>query len=97
MDSQLILFGGILLIFIFVIILPGRKDRRRRAQMQSDLKKGDRVLVQAGLVGKVHNTKDEMVILDFDGTKIPFLKATVVRVLDEDNKESLSEADLRLR
>ncbi len=80
----LMLIGPIAIVWIFLVILPGRKEKKRKAEMLDSLKKGDRVLVQAGCIGRVIQTKDELVTLDFDGARIKFLRNTVVRVLEKD-------------
>lgn len=84
----LMLVGPLAIVWIFLVILPGRKEKKRKAEMLDNLKKGDRVLVQAGCIGRVIQTKDELVTLDFDGARIKFLRNTVVRVLDKDDAAS---------
>lgn len=95
MDNPMFLILGFLVIWIFIVILPSRKERQRKAQMQESLKKGDKVLVQAGCVGKVHRVDGDLVHLDFDGTKIPFVRSTVVKVIDQNEGAAVSAADLR--
>ena len=73
-------------IWIPLVILPTRKEKKAREAMQQNLAKGDRVLVQAGMIGKVSQTKGDTVTLDFGGAKIPFLRSTVVKVMDKEDE-----------
>ena len=83
--NPIMMFAMLAVVWIFIVILPGRKEKKRKAEMLEQLKKGDEVLVQAGIIGKIHSLKNERVILDFGGTKIPFLRATIVRKIDPSN------------
>ena len=79
MMTMFIIIAGV---WIFLVILPGRKEKKRKQEMLESLKKGDQVLMQSGVIGKVHSIKNERIVLEFDGTKIPFLRSTVVRTID---------------
>ncbi len=50
-------------IFYFLLILPAQRERKRKQQMLSALKPGDRVLTSGGLYGTVVGLKDEIVQL----------------------------------
>ncbi len=80
-QNPLTLFLMIGVVWVFLVILPGRKEKKRKAEMLDNLKKGDKVLTQAGIIGKVHSADAEKVVLDFGGTKIPVLKSTVIQIL----------------
>lgn len=90
--SFLWLAGALVFIWIFLVILPGRKEKHRKSEMLNNLTKGDRVLLQAGCVGKVVTTKDEFVTVDFDGSRIKFLRNTIVQVLDDKGGDSPSSS-----
>ena len=44
---------GLILIFLFIVIIPSRKEAKKRQSMQKELKRGDRVLTQAGIIARV--------------------------------------------
>ena len=88
--SSIFMFAIIGAIFLFVVILPARKEKKQKEEMVASLKKGDRVLLQCGLIGKIAQLKDETVVLDIDGTKMPFLRNTVANKYVE-VKEGASE------
>jgi preprotein translocase subunit YajC len=76
-------------IWIFVLIVPQRKEAKRRTAMQEGLKRGDEVLTQSGIIGRIAQNKGEKVTLDCDGAKITFLRSTIVKVIDA--KEGAAE------
>lgn len=73
-------------IWIFLVMIPS-KEKKKKAQLLSTLKKGDTVLVQAGCIGKVRDVKDDYITLEFDGARIKFLRDTVVSVVDKKKPE----------
>ncbi|MEE9395100.1 MAG: preprotein translocase subunit YajC [Planctomycetota bacterium] len=85
-------FIAIIAVFLLVVVLPARKEKKAKANMLETLKKGDKVLLQAGMIGKIQQVKngDDTVVVDFDGTKIPFLKSTIIRVFNDKKVEAKS-------
>ena len=75
-------------VWIFLVILPGRRERRAKDAMLAGLKKGEKVLLQSGIIGKIDKVKDDTVALDFGGTKITFLRNTVVKIYDKKDSSS---------
>lgn len=68
-------------VWLFVLIIPARKEKKRKEEMLAGLKKGDRVLLNSGLVAKIANVKaDDMIVLDVDGTKMTYLKSSVANL-----------------
>lgn len=49
---MLIILG---VMFIFLIILPGRAQKKRQAEMLAGLKKGDRVSTNGGIIGTIQS------------------------------------------
>jgi preprotein translocase subunit YajC len=84
------------IIFIFLIVLPGRKDRKRRQEMLSAVDRGARVVVGGGIVGvvdkveKVDGGEDELLIkIDPNANvKMRVLRGSVSRVLPADKKDA---------
>jgi len=51
----------IIILFVFMWLLmirPQNKRAKEEAKMRSELKKGDRVLVNGGIYGKIHSVAD---------------------------------------
>lgn len=75
----------IVVVFYFLIILPGRKDRQQRQALLSALKKNDKVITNAGIVGVVTNIREgtEEVTIKSDESKFIILKSSIARILTE--------------
>jgi preprotein translocase subunit YajC len=84
----------IVILFYFLIIAPARrKERQQRDMLNNNLKKNDRVLTNAGIIGTVANIKDEEVTLKLDEGRMRILKSTIARILsdEEPGKETKPE------
>lgn len=86
-------FGPMILIFVllyFILFHGQRKEEKKRKAMIAEMKKGDDVMTIGGLVGKVHDIKDDRVVIKIDeanNVKATYLKSAIQRVLrDEDKK-----------
>ncbi|MCH8271213.1 MAG: preprotein translocase subunit YajC [Planctomycetes bacterium] len=93
----------ILLLFIFITSMGGRKERKRRKAMISGLKKRDRVQTQGGIIGVITEMKDDEIVLKVDegsNTKIRFARSAVQQVLrssaseSSDSSQELEEASV---
>lgn len=71
-------------IFYFVMIMPERKNRKRREAMLGALKKGDRVMTNGGMYATVAAINDQEVTLQIDeGVRARFSRAAIQSVLEE--------------
>jgi preprotein translocase subunit YajC len=62
--SQLMVFGGIFLIFYLLFIRPQNKKMKEHKQMVEALAKGDEVVTNGGILGKVVALHDSFVTLE---------------------------------
>jgi len=93
--SALSTFMPILLMFVVMyifFILPKQKEGKKTEQMRSSLKKGDKVLTAAGIVGVVAHIDERFVSIKTGDTKIDFEKIAIVKLLEADS-EKKHEAD----
>jgi preprotein translocase subunit YajC len=68
----------IAVVFYFVFFRPQAKQAKEHQKFVTELKKGDEVLTQGGLIGMVHQVDDRTVTLDVGaGTKVRVVKAQV--------------------
>jgi preprotein translocase subunit YajC len=83
----------IAVLFYFLLIAPARrKERQQREMLDKNLKKNDRVLTNAGIIGTVANIKDQEVTLKLDEGRMRILKSTIARILgDEDAAKDAKE------
>lgn len=71
------------LVFYFLLIRPQSKEKKRRAEMLSAVKKNDRVVTIGGIHGTVVNVKDDEITLKVDesnNTKITFSRSAIQQV-----------------
>ena len=81
-------FIPIILIFAimyFLLIRPQQKKMKEHKQMVEALRRGDQVVTQGGLIGKVAKVKDdnELEVEVADGVKVRVVRNTIVQVLSK--------------
>ena len=75
----LLLFG--------LMFLMNRNDKKRRSQLETGLKKGDRVLTRAGFIGKLTEVGDQTVKLELaPGVHVTMVKNSIEGLADDPNK-----------
>ncbi len=95
MLSTLLPFALMFAILYFLIIRPQKKKQNALQSLIDGIKINDKVITNAGIIGKVVNIKKDKnsVILRVDdttGTKIEFQKSAIVGVLDNEEKKEKS-------
>ena len=71
----------IFFVFYFLIIRPQQNKVKEHAAMVAAVKKGDEVVTQGGLIGKVSKVSDEEVTIDFgNDVNIRAVKTTLAHV-----------------
>lgn len=84
------------LIFIFVVmwfffIRPKQKEMKQMDEMRKQLKKGDKVMTAAGIIGIVANMEENIVTLRTGSSTIEFEKAAILRVINNDTSAKVEE------
>jgi len=76
--GNLILLGGIAIIFYFFMIRPQQKKQKDQRTFIDAVKKGDMVVTMGGMHGKVTALDDQSVTLEVDrGARIKFDKTSI--------------------
>ena len=57
--GSIFIYGAIFLIFYFILIRPQATQRKKHDQLVKDLKKGDEIVTNGGLVGEVLFIKEK--------------------------------------
>ena len=79
----LIQFVAIIAIFWFLLIRPQRRRAQQHQSLLSQLKKGDEVMTDGGLIGEVVHLKDDRVTLKTaESTRVVVARTKISRVLN---------------
>lgn len=78
---MLLIFG----IMYFLMIRPQQKKMKQHAAMVKALRRGDQVVTQGGLIGKVTKVKEdnEVEVEIANGVKVRVVQTTIVSVLSK--------------
>ncbi|PTL76089.1 preprotein translocase subunit YajC [Vitiosangium sp. GDMCC 1.1324] len=69
---------GLFAIMYFVMIRPQQKQLKAHRELVSGLKKGDEVLTQGGIIGRIQTVADREVTLEIaNGVRIRVIKTSV--------------------
>ncbi len=73
---------GMVVIFWFLIIRPQMKRQKEHQEKVAGLKKGDQVVTQGGLVGKIAKVEDDFVHIDLaKDVRVKAVKHTIGDVI----------------
>ena len=90
---QFIPFIGILLVFYFLIIRPQQKRQKEHRDMLGALKKGDKVVTQGGIIGKVFKLEEDEAIIDAgEGIKLRVLRSMIVDVRGKNEPSAANDS-----
>ena len=78
----LILIFGIM---YFLLIRPQQKKAKEHAALIDAVRRGDQIVTQGGLIGKVAKVKDdnEVEVEIADGVKVRIVKSTIAQVISK--------------
>ncbi|QDT37834.1 preprotein translocase subunit YajC [Stratiformator vulcanicus] len=80
----------LIVLYVVIVVLPGNREKKKREELLNSLKKNDRVITTAGMIGSVANISSDgkEVTLKFgDSTRIPFVRSSIQTVLRDDLEE----------
>ena len=81
--ASLIPVVAMVLIFYFLLIAPVRKRQKQHDEMLANLKNGDRVITNGGIIGTVAGIQEDRVRLKIaDQVKIEVTKQSVASLAD---------------
>lgn len=67
-------------VFYFLLIRPQQKRAKQHREMVAALKRGDEVITNGGIYGRVIETDEETVVLDLGDSKIKILRSAISAV-----------------
>ena len=76
-SSPLLMVALMFAVFYFVLWRPQAKEKKKVESFRQNMKKGDRVWTQGGIIGTVTQVEDQAVFLDIGAGKVRVLKSFV--------------------
>ncbi|WP_317125901.1 preprotein translocase subunit YajC [Sandaracinomonas limnophila] len=67
--TQLILFGGIFVVFYFFMIRPQQKKAKETKKFIEELKSGDKVVTIGGVHGTIVTVREKTILVEVDSSK----------------------------
>jgi preprotein translocase subunit YajC len=87
---NLVMLGGFVLIFYFLLIRPQNKRRKEHEQLVTALSKGDDVVTAGGIVGQITKVEDDFVKVQInDQVEMRIQKSAVGATLPKGTIKSL--------
>jgi preprotein translocase subunit YajC len=78
--QMMLIFG----IFYFLLLRPQAKERRRHETMLQALKKGDEIVTNGGIIGKVvHVEENRLTIKTGENTRLTVDRSRIASVVDQ--------------
>ncbi len=82
--SSLLPLVALFAIFYFLIIRPQQKQAKAHKEMVANLKKGDKIVTNGGLIVEVSNvTDDSLTVKNSDGSEMKLVKEFVSKLLED--------------
>ncbi len=77
--QMMLIFG----IFYFLLLRPQAKERQRHEEMLSKIKKGDEIVTNGGIIGKVvHVEENRLTIKTGENTRLTVDRGRIATVVD---------------
>lgn len=87
MFSMMLPLGAMFLVFYFLMIRPQQKKMKDHETLVSSLQKGEEVITQGGIFGKIHGIADKFITLEIDNNvRVKILKNQIATVLRGEQK-----------
>ena len=83
MFTQFTMLGFMALVFWLLIIRPQQKKAREQTDLLKQLKRNDRVVTSAGLVGIVLNVRDDSITLRTGDSTVEVTKTSIAQVTEK--------------
>ena len=87
--SMLLPFVLIFGVFYFIVIMPAKKQQKKKDAMIAGLKKGDRIVTGGGIHGSVATVEEQSLLVKIsENTKIRISKSAVAGLVGSDGTPS---------
>lgn len=86
----LVMFGGLFVFMYFVMIRPQRKRQKEHQELVTSLSKGDEVVMNSGMLGKIIKVDENYLVLETgNNVELKFQKVAVHAVLPKGTIKSI--------
>ena len=68
--SQIIFMVALFAIFYFLLIRPQQKQAKAHKEMVANLARGDSVVTNGGLVGRIHRVEEDLIVLEVGDVEV---------------------------
>ena len=85
---------GLMILFLVVVWMPAqRRQRKEQESLHSNLKRGTKILTNAGIVATIVSVKDgeDEVVIRSEDTKLRIKRNVIVQVLGADEAEAAKQ------
>ena len=90
MISNVLMLGGFLVIFYFMLIRPQSKRAKEHQNLISSIAKDDEIITSGGIIGKVLRITDQFLVVAIaDGIEIKVQKQSVVSSLPKGTMKNI--------
>jgi preprotein translocase subunit YajC len=81
--SSLLPLVALFAIFYFLIIRPQQKQAKQHKQMVADLKKGDKIVTNGGLIVEISKVEEtSLTVKNIDGSEMKLAREFVAKLAD---------------
>jgi preprotein translocase subunit YajC len=88
--SSLVMFGALFIMMYFLMIRPQSKKAKEHRNLLASITKGDEVVTQGGMLGKVERDAGSFFILTLsEGVEVPVQKQAVIQLLPKGTLKSI--------
>ncbi len=91
----LFLMVGVMGLMIVMQVLTGRKEKKKRAELMSSMKRGDKVQTIGGIIGTIAEIRDDDMVLKLEEGKVRVTRSSVATVLKEG--KGLESAEMEVK
>ncbi len=93
--SFLFLMVGVMGLMILMQVLTGRKEKKKRAELMSSMKRGDRVQTIGGIIGTIAEIRDDDMVLKLEEGKVRVTRSSVATVLKESKVGDVTSVEVK--
>ncbi|WP_136247977.1 preprotein translocase subunit YajC [Halomonas borealis] len=90
--AQIVMLGGFVLIFYFLLWRPQAKRAKQHKQLIAGLSKGDEIVIGGGMMGRITKVSEDSEFLSMEiaeGTEVSVQKTAVASVLPKGTLKSI--------